>query len=44
MKVLVYVCACGCLYDINSFNVGVCSCGRDVNIEETGLRFVEVLV
>ena len=42
MEVLVYVCDCGKMYKIDSFSIGVCVCGRDVNIEETGLRFVEV--
>jgi len=39
---LVYACACGRLYKINSFYSGVCDCGRDVNIEDTGLKFVEI--
>lgn len=41
---LVYVCACGRFYPVDSFSGGVCVCGRYVNIEETGLRFVEVIV
>ena len=40
---LVYVCACGSLYEVDSFSGGICVCGRNVNIEETGLRFVEVV-
>lgn len=44
MKTLVYICSCGCLYVISSFDVGTCSCGDDINIDETGLKYVEVLI